>query len=184
MRNTGDGHIGIARIQALNDTIICALALSSYLSAGSVMVFLRAAAAILAGRALAASVWNGSGIPWRRTAGTLLYILIVWSATFSPVPLLGSPDLVRSGAASAVLVLLASRLPGKTTLVLSGAMALCALLAAGAPPHPGLAGELEFAVGAAWPRDWSDVTVTAGLFLLGSAWAASSFRAGRSPTAP
>lgn len=181
MAETFGHERGNAGIRALNYAIICALALSAYLSAGSAVWFLRAAAAILAGRALAAGVSNSDGRRWRRVGGAVIYILAIWIATFSPIPLLGSPDVVRSSAASATLVLLVSGLPGRITLALSAAMALSAIPASHLPPHPGTLGELEFLLGATWPRDWSDVTVTAGLFLLGSGWAALSIRGGRHP---
>lgn len=174
---------GNSRTRVLSYAIICVLALSAYFPLGSAMWFVRAAAAILAGRALVASVSHTETTRWRRTAGAVAYILAVWIATFSPIPLLGSPDVVRSSAASATLVLIVSGLSGRTTLALSAAMALSAIPAGSLPPHPGALGALEFVLGATWPRDWSDVTVTAGLFLLGGGWAATSVRGGTRPIA-
>lgn len=183
MADFGGREGGSSRTRVLSYAIICALALSAYLPVGSAMWFFRAAAAILAGRALVASVSHTDARRWRRAAGALAYLLAVWIATFSPIPFLGSPDVVRSSAASATLVLIVSGLPGRTTLALSAAMALSAIPAGSLPPHPGTLGALEFVLGAAWPRDWSDVAVTAGLFLLGGGWAATSVRGGTRPTA-
>lgn len=169
-------------IQALNDAVVCALALSGYVGAGLATTLFRAAAAVLAGRALAAVLSHPQGTRWGRVRRPAISMVLLWTASFAPVGLVGSPDLVRSGAASAVLVLLVGSLPPRTTLALSVAVALTALLFAGVPPHAGAVGVLEFTLGAAWPRTWSHVAVTAGLFLLGGAWGAGSVRAGASPS--
>lgn len=129
---------------------------------------------LLVGSALA--VLAGRGLALRRPARawTAFYVVALWIATFSPVPMLGNPDAVRSSMAAATLVLFLPAFSTKATIVLSAVLLVVAAGAVTAAPHAGTLGELEFAVGATWPRGWSDVARTGGLFLLGSVWGRSA----------
>lgn len=127
----------------------------------------RATLAVLAGRALACRGPDR----W-----TMVYIGLVWLVTFAPVYPLGNPDATRSSAVAAALVLVCSGVSIGPMLAAAALLFGTATLAAGAPPQFGAPGEIAFAIGATWPRGWSDVACTAGLFLLGSAWARHSHR--------
>jgi hypothetical protein len=157
--------LGSDGLHVLKGALICALALS----AGA--PFFRAVLAVLAGRALAAGIVKVDGTRCRPVRGTVLFLAGIWIGTLSPVVLFGNPDVIRSSVAAALLVLLLRGLPARSTIALSGVLLVAAAAAAGAPPHSDVLGEVEYAVGATWPRGWSDVAAAAGLFLLGSGWA-------------
>lgn len=144
---------------------LCGLVLAAY---GSLPWSFTALIAVLTGRAM---------VGFAPTRMTALYLAAVWLATFSPVVLAGNPDVVRTGVAAAALVHLLRGLSDRATFALSAAFFLSGIAATGSAPHGGTLGELEFALGATWPRDWGDVAIAAGLFLLGSAWGKAPRRA-------
>jgi hypothetical protein len=166
-----EGALDREGIHVLTGIVICGLALSATAPVGPIPWFFRAAFALLAGRALAASTITADGTRSRPARATILYIVVVWLATFSPVVLLGNPDVIRTSAIAAAAVLLLRGLATGSTLVLSALLLVTAVATASASPHAGPFGELEHALGATWPRGWSDVAGTAGFFFLGSVWA-------------
>ena len=167
-----DPGCGREAVHALQMAALCGLVLSAN---GPVPWAFRAALAVLAGRALAS---RAIGADDRRRPGrtTILHMVVIWVATFSPVDLFGAPDLVRTGVVSAGLVLLVRDLTNRATVALMTAVLIAGIASADTPPHVGFLGEIAFALGASWPRNWSDVSSTAALFLLGSMWARTSDR--------
>lgn len=155
-------------LHVLNTVAVCGLILSTY---GPLPWFFRMVIAVLTGRALAASAVHAQGGARRPARATVLYIAVVWVATFSPIAPPGNPDIVRSGVAAAALVLILGALPSRPMLMLSAALLVTGIVADGAAPHAGVLGDLEYALGATWPRDLGDVATTAGFFVLGGAWA-------------
>ena len=166
-----DAALDREAIHVLTGMVVCGLAISANAPGGPAPWFFRAAVAVLAGRALAANTVTADGTRHRPARGAILYIVVVWLATFSPIVLLGNPDVIRTSAIAAAVVLIFRGLAAGSTLVLSAVLLVTAIVTSSAPPHVGSLGELEYALGATWPRGWNDVAGTAGFFLIGSAWA-------------
>jgi hypothetical protein len=139
--------------------------------AGLASDLIRAGVAIMAGRALAAGLAPADGTPARSGLTTFLYVGAVWLATLSPVVLLGHPDATRSSAVAAALVLLLSGRTATFRFTVAATLFVVAVAATGSSAHAGALGDIEFALGATWPRDLSHPASVAGYFLLGSTWA-------------
>jgi hypothetical protein len=160
-------------LHALRGVVICGLALSN----GSLSGLLAAVSSMLAGRAFAAGLVAGESAGRRSVWPWTARIAFGWLATFSPVLLVVSPEVVRSWAAAAALTLALRRLRDGPTVLLAAGLLVAAFGAAGASPTTGLVGELGYALGATWPRGWSDVARLTALFLLGGVWARRSVAA-------
>lgn len=158
------------RIQLLHWAVIGGLYLSALAPSGLIPSFFRAVAAVLAGRAITLALIRGDETAPRPSGTTVLYIAVVWLATLSPVVLIGRPDAARTSAVAAAFVLLLAPRPVAFRMTLAVVLVLSAVALAGISPHAGALGQLEFAMGATWPRNWGDAASVAGFFLLGSVW--------------
>ena len=148
---------------ALRGAVICGLVLTAG-ATGPVPALLRAVTPLLAGRGLARAR-SLRAIGWLS-----VHTLLIWALSFSPLVLLASPEVLRTYAIAVGLALALRGLSVPATLAFGGGALAAAAAVADLPPHFGLLGGLEYALGASWPRGWSDVARVVGLFLLGSAW--------------
>jgi hypothetical protein len=159
------------RFDVVKGAITAGLVLSVSVPMATLPVYLRGAAMVLAGRAIAVGVANAKAdgrqyfVPWATR------IAVIWIATFVPVALPVNPDAVRSGAVAAGLALALSGVPLRFLFALTGALFIASLVLAEGLTLPGQLNGLGYALGVAWPRGWHDVALVVGLFLLGGLWA-------------
>jgi hypothetical protein len=165
------GHGRDERLDVLKGALLCGLLLTASAPAGALPLLLRAGLSLLAGRAFATGLRRAESAGRRPERSWLPRIALVWIASFTPAVLLANPDAVRSFAVVAGLALLIRGLPTRGLLVLAGGLLAVSVAATGATPHAGAVGTIEHALGATWPRGWSDVARLGALFLLGGVWA-------------
>jgi len=141
---------------ALRGAVICGLVLTAG-ATGPVPALLRAVTPLLAGRGLARAR-SLRAIGWLS-----VHTLLIWALSFSPLVLLASPEVLRTYAIAVGLALALRGLSVPATLAFGGGALAAAAAVADLPPHFGLLGGLEYALGASWPRGWSDVARVVGL---------------------
>ena len=162
---------GAARegVYVLRGLLICGLVVTAGPGGGELHASFRTTLPLLAGlvfgTALADAEKTGRTVSFRWT----LHLVAMWLATLSPA-MWGDREVLRTCAVSGGLAILIGR--GRRARLFTGAgVAIAVALAALASSTPswvqGSMGELQYAVGVAWPRGWADVARDAALFLLG-----------------
>lgn len=164
-----EGH-GAARgaVYVLRGLLICGLVVTAGTDGGVLHSAFRAALPILAGlvlgTALAEAENTGRTIPIRWT----LHLVVIWLATLSPL-MWGNREVLRTCAVSGAVAILFRR--GRTVQAVVWAVATVAVLAAlassASPWLQRALGELQYALGGAWPRGWAHIAQDAVLFMIG-----------------
>lgn len=160
-------------VYVLRGLLICVLVVTAGPGDGALNASFRTTlplfAGLVFGTALAGAEKTGRAISLRWA----LHLVAMWLATLSPV-MWGNREVLRSCAVSGGLAILIRR-GGRTRSLAWAVAAITVVLAVLASSGPawvqGIAGELQYALGGAWPRGWTDIVRDATLFLFGC-WSA------------
>ena len=168
--SVGDGPPARKGVELLRGVAICGLVLTAGAGGGTPYALFRSALPLLAGLGFGGALAEAERTGRHLSARWVLHLALLWLAAMSS-QMWGNREMMRTLAVAGGVMLVARRMPVGRLLGWAGATvaALAALAWSPAAWAEVVTSELGYALGVAWPREWTAVVVDVSLFVVGCA---------------